>query len=135
MWPKSWIWSYVMWYHMIHRNCSWKRTSSQNWGFLSRIHQLDADPPLEFINIQPSKRESVSRTHQLKGCRIWISSTRWGSASISFTLPNVIKIKPDFILILFSNVFISKKVYFLKMCLNFGGSNQIWLKLKAFFSQ
>ena len=31
---------------------------------LSRFHQLDGGPPLEFINIHPPKRGSTSRIHQ-----------------------------------------------------------------------
>ena len=76
-------------YRVIHRNCPQRRTSSQNGGSASRIHQhtaqkrgsasrihqpkggsasrfhqLDGGPPLEFVNIQPPKRGSASRIHQ-----------------------------------------------------------------------
>ena len=43
-------------------------------GSASKFHQLDGGPPLEFINIQPPKRWSASRIHQH-------TATKRGSAS------------------------------------------------------
>ena len=104
---------------MTHRNCFWKRTPTQNGGrpYLQFINQMQIhlqnsstySPPkgglcFELIN----QRGAESGFHQLDG----------GLLLFFFILPNIIKIKPDFILVSFSNVFISKKVYFLKICLN-----------------
>ena len=75
-------------YRLIHRNSPKRRTPSQNGGSASRIHQHtaqkrgsasrihqpkggsasrfhqpDGGPPLDFINIQPSKRGSASKIH------------------------------------------------------------------------
>ena len=84
----------------------------QNSSRFMQIHLQNSStysPPkgglcFELIN----QRGAESGFHQLDG----------GLLLFFFILPNRIKIKPDFILVSFSNVFISKKVYFLKICLN-----------------